>query len=246
MHVNCSIIFFVESWSEHTRPSTKKGGGYRRTLKQWTHTTDTKPGSLKRKKIAKTRWESEVRKLAVFAASVHEPRIACKTDSHDQLQKGESMKENINHCNCLVENKIEEKEPSKSLGNAHLETDVPHVEPWTFKQYLGKAVCIPAGCPRQVRNRQVKKLAVFAASAATTEARNLMSKLKRNFLCSLICCLLHSCWILLSSEKYLIGVDPSLRLCKDILENSHGPPCGVGQHPGQAVVVRGSLGTTGI
>ncbi|GMI66771.1 hypothetical protein HRI_000346400 [Hibiscus trionum] len=28
------------------------------------------------------------------------------------------------------------------------------VEPWTFVQYLGEAVFIPAGCPHQVRNRQ--------------------------------------------------------------------------------------------
>ncbi|TMW87570.1 hypothetical protein EJD97_019779 [Solanum chilense] len=29
-----------------------------------------------------------------------------------------------------------------------------NVEPWTFEQYLGEAVFIPAGCPHQVRNRQ--------------------------------------------------------------------------------------------
>ncbi|KAF6146157.1 hypothetical protein GIB67_015595 [Kingdonia uniflora] len=29
-----------------------------------------------------------------------------------------------------------------------------HVEPWTFVQYLGQAVFIPAGCPHQVRNKQ--------------------------------------------------------------------------------------------
>ncbi|KAG8381136.1 hypothetical protein BUALT_Bualt06G0091100 [Buddleja alternifolia] len=91
-----------------------------------------------------------------------------------------------------------------------------NVEAWTFEQYLGEAVFIPAGCPHQVRNRQsctkvavdfvspdnvqecirltqefrllpqshrsnkdileVKKLAVYAASAATDEAKNLMSK----------------------------------------------------------------------
>uniref|UniRef100_A0A6P6G1H4 uncharacterized protein LOC107414789 isoform X2 n=1 Tax=Ziziphus jujuba TaxID=326968 RepID=A0A6P6G1H4_ZIZJJ len=28
------------------------------------------------------------------------------------------------------------------------------VEPWTFEQYLGEAVFLPAGCPHQVRNRQ--------------------------------------------------------------------------------------------
>lgn len=28
------------------------------------------------------------------------------------------------------------------------------VEPWTFEQYLGEAVFVPAGCPHQVRNRQ--------------------------------------------------------------------------------------------
>lgn len=92
-----------------------------------------------------------------------------------------------------------------------------NIEPWTFEQYLGEAVFIPAGCPHQVRNRQssmkvaldfvspeniqecmrltqefrllpkshrskqdileVKKLAIYAASAATEEARKLMSKL---------------------------------------------------------------------
>ncbi|KAA8540045.1 hypothetical protein F0562_026737 [Nyssa sinensis] len=30
-----------------------------------------------------------------------------------------------------------------------------NVEPWTFEQYLGEAVFIPAGCPHQVRNRQL-------------------------------------------------------------------------------------------
>ena len=40
------------------------------------------------------------------------------------------------------------------------------VEPWTFEQNLGEAVFIPAGCPHQVRNRQVSywfkyKLFVF-------------------------------------------------------------------------------------
>lgn len=30
------------------------------------------------------------------------------------------------------------------------------VEPWTFEQHLGEAVFIPAGCPHQVRNRQVQ------------------------------------------------------------------------------------------
>lgn len=28
------------------------------------------------------------------------------------------------------------------------------IEPWTFEQYLGEAVFVPAGCPHQVRNRQ--------------------------------------------------------------------------------------------
>jgi len=32
---------------------------------------------------------------------------------------------------------------------------VAGVEPWTFEQHLGEAVFIPAGCPHQVRNRQV-------------------------------------------------------------------------------------------
>lgn len=34
------------------------------------------------------------------------------------------------------------------------------VEPWTFEQRLGEAVFIPAGCPHQVRNRQVKILCI--------------------------------------------------------------------------------------
>jgi hypothetical protein len=34
---------------------------------------------------------------------------------------------------------------------------IPGVEPWTFEQYLGEAVFIPAGCPHQVRNRKVNK-----------------------------------------------------------------------------------------
>ncbi|KAF9609992.1 hypothetical protein IFM89_019556, partial [Coptis chinensis] len=29
-----------------------------------------------------------------------------------------------------------------------------NVEPWTFEQYLGDAIFVPAGCPQQVRNRQ--------------------------------------------------------------------------------------------
>ncbi|XP_073145799.1 lysine-specific demethylase JMJ27-like isoform X2 [Henckelia pumila] len=92
-----------------------------------------------------------------------------------------------------------------------------NIEPWTFEQYLGEAVFIPAGCPHQVRNRQssmkvaldfvspeniqecmrltqefrllpkshrskqdileVKKLAIYAASAATEDAIKLLSKL---------------------------------------------------------------------
>ncbi|XP_019195549.1 PREDICTED: lysine-specific demethylase JMJ25-like isoform X2 [Ipomoea nil] len=91
------------------------------------------------------------------------------------------------------------------------------VEPWTFEQYLGEAVFIPAGCPHQVRNRkscikvavdfvspenvqecirlteefrvlpkshrskqdilEVKKLALYAASVAVDEARNLLMEL---------------------------------------------------------------------
>ncbi|KAK9147252.1 hypothetical protein Scep_006009 [Stephania cephalantha] len=91
------------------------------------------------------------------------------------------------------------------------------VEPWTFEQYLGEAVFIPAGCPHQVRNRkscikvaldfvspesvqecvrlteefrllpkdhrakedklEVKKMALYAVSAAVKEAKSLISKL---------------------------------------------------------------------
>lgn len=35
------------------------------------------------------------------------------------------------------------------------------VEPWTFKQNLGEAVFIPAGCPHQVRNLKVKYLLTY-------------------------------------------------------------------------------------
>lgn len=92
-----------------------------------------------------------------------------------------------------------------------------NVEPWTFDQYLGEAVFIPAGCPHQVRNRQscikvamdfvspdnvqecirlteefrllpkghrakedkleVKKMALYAVSAAVRDAKSLFSKL---------------------------------------------------------------------
>ncbi|KAI3894494.1 hypothetical protein MKX03_013825 [Papaver bracteatum] len=96
--------------------------------------------------------------------------------------------------------------------------DEYNVEPWTFDQYLGEAVFIPAGCPHQVRNRQscikvamdfvspdnvqecirlteefrllpkghrakedkleVKKMALYAVSAAVRDAESLFSKLK--------------------------------------------------------------------
>ncbi|XP_068644224.1 lysine-specific demethylase JMJ27-like isoform X2 [Aristolochia californica] len=92
-----------------------------------------------------------------------------------------------------------------------------NIEPWTFEQYLGEAVFIPAGCPHQVRNRkscikvaldfvspdnvqecvrlteefrllpenhraredklEVKKMALYAASAAIREAFDLIPKL---------------------------------------------------------------------
>ncbi|CAE6143021.1 unnamed protein product [Arabidopsis arenosa] len=84
------------------------------------------------------------------------------------------------------------------------------IEPWTFEQHLGEAVFIPAGCPHQVRNRQValdfvapesveeclrltqefrrlpkdhrssedklelKKIALYAASSAIREVKELM------------------------------------------------------------------------
>ncbi|GAA0169879.1 histone modifying enzyme [Lithospermum erythrorhizon] len=31
-----------------------------------------------------------------------------------------------------------------------------NIEPWTFEQFLGEAVFIPAGCPHQVRNRKAQ------------------------------------------------------------------------------------------
>ncbi|OMO93641.1 hypothetical protein COLO4_16765 [Corchorus olitorius] len=93
-----------------------------------------------------------------------------------------------------------------------------NVEPWTFEQYVGEAVFIPAGCPHQVRNRQscikvaldfvspenvqeciqlteefrllpkshrakedkleVKKMAIYAAKLAVSEAKILSTILK--------------------------------------------------------------------
>ncbi|CAA2991440.1 lysine-specific demethylase JMJ25-like [Olea europaea subsp. europaea] len=97
-----------------------------------THTTKTKPGSLKRKKNSKMRRESEVEESDELQA-IHELRTACETNSPDQFQKGQNVKEtdagNINDSEyCPVENKIDEKEQkesSMSLGNACLETDIP-------------------------------------------------------------------------------------------------------------------------
>ncbi|KAF8722085.1 hypothetical protein HU200_022717 [Digitaria exilis] len=40
------------------------------------------------------------------------------------------------------------------------------VQPWTFEQKLGEAVFIPAGCPYQVRNMKIKKIAIHALNEA--------------------------------------------------------------------------------
>ncbi|XP_048139029.1 uncharacterized protein LOC115754279 isoform X2 [Rhodamnia argentea] len=55
-----------------------------------------------------------------------------------------------------------------------------NVEPWTFEQQLGEAVLIPAGCPHQVRNRQVKKMAIYSASYAVSEAKILTTELNQD------------------------------------------------------------------
>ncbi|KAK6127552.1 hypothetical protein DH2020_038710 [Rehmannia glutinosa] len=48
------------------------------------------------------------------------------------------------------------------------------VEPWTFVQKLGEAVFIPAGCPHQVRNLKVKKMALHALHDAVSRLQALI------------------------------------------------------------------------
>ncbi|OAY75171.1 Lysine-specific demethylase JMJ25 [Ananas comosus] len=54
------------------------------------------------------------------------------------------------------------------------------IEPWTFEQKLGEAVFIPAGCPHQVRNLKVRKIALNAfkdvIEELTDESRRLQSE----------------------------------------------------------------------
>ncbi|XWS12749.1 hypothetical protein CRYUN_Cryun37aG0117100 [Craigia yunnanensis] len=47
------------------------------------------------------------------------------------------------------------------------------IEPWTFEQHVGEAVIIPAGCPYQIRNVKVEKMALYRISAAIKEIREL-------------------------------------------------------------------------
>ncbi|KAJ8567732.1 hypothetical protein K7X08_019940 [Anisodus acutangulus] len=47
------------------------------------------------------------------------------------------------------------------------------IEPWTFVQKLGEAVFIPAGCPHQVRNLKVKKMALYALEKAVADLKEL-------------------------------------------------------------------------
>ncbi|KAF9598712.1 hypothetical protein IFM89_029962, partial [Coptis chinensis] len=47
--------------------------------------------------------------------------------------------------------------------NKQLENEFD-VEPWTFEQYLGDAIFIPAGCPQQVRNIVTKFVDFFKKS----------------------------------------------------------------------------------
>lgn len=42
-------------------------------------------------------------------------------------------------------------------------SDDAGIEPWTFEQFVGEAVFIPAGCPHQVRNKKVNFLATLFA-----------------------------------------------------------------------------------
>lgn len=44
------------------------------------------------------------------------------------------------------------------IGWLNLPTLFPDIEPWTFKQNLGEAVMIPAGCPYQIRKLKVLTL----------------------------------------------------------------------------------------
>ncbi|KAE8693645.1 Detected protein of confused Function [Hibiscus syriacus] len=55
------------------------------------------------------------------------------------------------------------------------------VEPWTFVQYLGEAVFIPAGCPHQVRNRQscIKVALDFVSPDNTEECLRLTKEVRK-------------------------------------------------------------------
>ncbi|CAN0855224.1 E3 ubiquitin-protein ligase JMJ24 [Linum grandiflorum] len=48
------------------------------------------------------------------------------------------------------------------------------VEPWSFDQHLGEAIFVPAGCPFQVRNLQVGKISLYAASSSIKEVQKLV------------------------------------------------------------------------
>jgi hypothetical protein len=62
---------------------------------------------------------------------------------------------------------------------------IPGVEPWTFEQYLGEAVFIPAGCPHQVRNRKVNKEHNFILFFYIKN--KIKGKLKEHFTCNQQC-----------------------------------------------------------
>ncbi|OMO68776.1 hypothetical protein CCACVL1_19834 [Corchorus capsularis] len=48
------------------------------------------------------------------------------------------------------------------------------VVPWSFEQHFGQAIFVPAGCPFQVRNLQVGKMSLYAASSAIKEVQKLV------------------------------------------------------------------------
>ncbi|XVF40613.1 hypothetical protein PTKIN_Ptkin01aG0128100 [Pterospermum kingtungense] len=47
------------------------------------------------------------------------------------------------------------------------------IEPWTFERHVGEAVIIPAGCPYQIRNVKVERMALYRVSAAIKEIHEL-------------------------------------------------------------------------
>lgn len=70
-------------------------------------------------------------------------------ERHKKQLKEEFSKYNLFSVRLLYKDAILACDPFKLFSD---------VEPWTFEQHLGEAVFIPAGCPHQVRNRQVRCL----------------------------------------------------------------------------------------